>query len=83
MYTRWVYRMRFGYEGPIYSFRTAPEKLTDKLVFVAGGDAGNWPVAMQVSQQAAKCDPLFAVLGGDLAYANGVNVDAWIVFLNN
>lgn len=66
-----------------YAFHTAPAKLPEKLVIAVGGDSGSWPAAVQVNEQAAKVDPLFAWMGGDLAYANGVNVDAWVVFLNN
>jgi hypothetical protein len=78
-----LYNFKFTDSDMIYTFRTAPVKLPEKLVFAAGGDSGSWPAAVQVNEQAAKIDPLFAWIGGDLAYANGVNVDAWIVFLNN
>ena len=55
----------------LLSFRSAPTKLDNGFKFVTGGDMGVSNVAKQITTQAAKTDPDFALLGGDLAYANG------------
>uniref|UniRef100_A0A6B2L8A7 Purple acid phosphatase N-terminal domain-containing protein n=1 Tax=Arcella intermedia TaxID=1963864 RepID=A0A6B2L8A7_9EUKA len=41
--------------------------------FASGGDVGvEWPYPTMTTQQVAARDPLFLVLGGDIAYANGL-----------
>ncbi len=51
-------------------FRTVPDD--DRPVrFVVGGDMGISQEAAQLIGIAGEKDPLFAVIGGDLAYANG------------
>lgn len=54
---------RFRTYGKEISFRTIPEKGT--LVFVEGGDWENTPQAQKVAEQAAKCNPVAVLLGGD------------------
>ena len=61
--------------------RTAPESLDEPLVFAQGGDIGTTGFVPDLHQQAASWDPLFALVGGDLAYADGVSVSPWITFL--
>lgn len=63
------------------SVRTAPEELTEPLVFAEGGDVGTSATVPELHEQAASWDPLFAVVGGDLAYGNGRNPGSWITFL--
>ncbi len=63
-------------------FRTAPGLLRDSLRFVTGGDADVTDECIQISRQAAARDPLFAVLGGDIAYANGKDSGRWLAFLD-
>ena len=65
------------------SFRSAPTKLGNGFKFVTGGDMGVSNVAKQITTQAAKTDPDFALLGGDLAYANGRSTKAWLSWLDD
>lgn len=53
------------------SFRTLPDD-DSPLRFVAGGDLGLGPVVRDLLAHAAARRPQFALLGGDLAYVNGV-----------
>jgi hypothetical protein len=58
----------------IRRFRTAPAELDRPVRFVSGGDTMHrreWFEAM--NRAAGATDPDFALLGGDLAYADGVN----------
>ena len=60
------------------SMKTAPKERPDKMSFVNGGDmfhARNLLDAM--NRQAGKLDPMFALLGGDLAYANARDESRW------
>ena len=50
-------------------FRTIPDN-DQKLRFVEGGDMGTSPSMPVLVQQAARQEPSFAVVGGDIAYAN-------------
>jgi phosphodiesterase/alkaline phosphatase D-like protein len=50
-------------------FRTIPEG-TSQLHFVAGGDMGVIPVAEEIARVMATKEPQFALLGGDISYAN-------------
>lgn len=45
--------------------------------FVAGGDMGPFPRTRRLLRVAARQDPDFAVIGGDIAYANGDPKSAW------
>jgi phosphodiesterase/alkaline phosphatase D-like protein len=51
-------------------FVTAPDDDTP-IRFVVGGDMAVSERASRLEMEAAKTEPLFCVLGGDLAYANG------------
>ena len=64
-------------------FRSAPSKLGSAFRFVTGGDMGVSNVAKQITSQAARTDPDFALLGGDLAYANGKSTDKWLSWLDD
>ena len=61
--------------------RTAPESFDEPLVFAQGGDIGTTGFVQDLHQQAASWDPLFALVGGDLAYADGRSVFPWVTFL--
>lgn len=64
------YRFRIGKEGNVYKFRTAPASLERPLRFVIGGDAySNKKLFRRMNQTIVKKDPLFTVIGGDIAYA--------------
>lgn len=65
------YIFRIDEAGPSYKFRTLPNNLHEPIRFVVGGDmlhehAESFSGTCTV---AASTDPLFAVLGGDIAYA--------------
>jgi acid phosphatase type 7 len=77
------YQFRIGKESPWYRFRTMPAKATDTVTFVSGGDVGVNEHAMANNEQAAKQNPSFALIGGDLAYENGKSVAAHLAFLRN
>ena len=69
--------------GP-WEFETAPARFQDGITFVTGGDMYGtraWLDAMNL--RAGKEDPLFALLGGDLAYANGSDGGRWRVWLDS
>ena len=49
-----------------------PAKATDAFQFVSGGDCDVNPHAVANNILAAKQDPMFALIGGDLGYDNGI-----------
>lgn len=65
------YSFQIGHEGPTFKFRTAPKDLNDPIHFVAGGDVYHDTLEEvdAMTRQAAKYDPLFALVGGDIAYS--------------
>jgi hypothetical protein len=67
-----------------YKFRTVPAD-GSLIRFIVGGDMGILPNAPRLQEQAAALSPMFAVIGGDLAYANGDLNNAWIwdIWLRN
>lgn len=67
-----------------YRFRTLPAKLSRPVRFVSGGDANvsaELPFAA-MNRAAAARDPDFAIMGGDIAYANNKprNTTLWFEF---
>ncbi len=67
-----------------YRFRTMPAGLTRPIRFVAGGDMmHNREMVDAMNKRAGALDPDFALLGGDLAYANGVDAARWIDWLQS
>lgn len=65
-------------------FRTPPAKLDRRVRFVTGGDMMHlreWIDAM--NRQAGAQDPDFALLGGDLAYADGKYATRWTDWLQS
>ncbi len=77
------YRFRIGPAGKPYRFRTLPKKATDAFTFVSGGDCGVNDHVLANNKQAAKQDPHFAVIGGDLAYDNGTSAKTFLDWLRN
>jgi hypothetical protein len=77
------YSFRIGKSSPVYKFRTMPSKATDTITFVSGGDVGVNPAAVNNNIMAARQDPMFAIVGGDLGYDNGRSVDVSIAFIRN
>ena len=63
-------------------FLTAPAKLERPLTFIEGGDINVVPEALLMHAVALREDPLFAVVGGDLAYSDGkdANINGEIRF---
>lgn len=77
------YQFRIGKDSPVYKFRTMPAKATDTIHFVSGGDCGVNAHAVSNNISAARQDPMFAIIGGDLGYDNGVSVDTSLAFIRN
>ena len=64
-------------------FRTAPAK-AESLRFVTGGDMYHKvPMLDAMNRRAGLEDPLFALLGGDLAYSNNKNPGRWCDLLDS
>jgi hypothetical protein len=65
-------------------FRTLPAALTRPVRFVTGGDMMHTRAYVDaMNERAAALNPDFAVLGGDLAYADGRNATRWVDFLQS
>jgi hypothetical protein len=77
------YEFRIGKESPTYRFRTMPAKATDTIHFISGGDCSVNPHAVANNNQAARQDPMFALIGGDLGYDNGKSAAVSLAFLRN
>ncbi|MBX9623350.1 MAG: metallophosphoesterase family protein [Gemmataceae bacterium] len=77
------YLFQVGRHRKTFKFRTAPAKATDTFTFVSGGDCGVNAHAVANNLLAAKQDPYFALIGGDLGYDNGRSAKTAIAFLQN
>jgi acid phosphatase type 7 len=77
------YLFRIGKASPMYRFRTMPAQATNAVSFISGGDCGVNPHAVANNVQAARQDPAFALIGGDLAYENGRSADTHLTFIKN
>ena len=77
------YQFQFGSNSPVYRFRTMPAKATNTFTFVSGGDAGTGSHAVGTNILAAKQEPYFVLIGGDLAYDNGRSPETVVAFLQN
>jgi hypothetical protein len=77
------YVFQVGKDSPVFKFRTAPAKATDTFTFVSGGDCGTGAHAVGTNVLAAKQEPQFALIGGDLGYDNGRSPGTAIKFLRN
>lgn len=67
-----------------FKFRTAPSVATEEIVFVAGGDMFDGRSKLdRMNARAGAEDPLFALLGGDLAYANDRKAERWYEWLDS
>src|SRR5437899_967761 len=76
-------QFRIGTRSPTYRVRTVPAKATDAIHFISGGDCGVNAHTVANNVQAARQDPMFAVVGGDLGYDNGRSVEVSLAFLRN
>lgn len=77
------YQFQIGNAEPTFRFRTMPAKATDTISFVSGGDAGVDLHAINSNVLAAKQEPYFALIAGDLAYDNGRAPATFTKFLQN
>jgi len=77
------YSFKIGKMSPVSKFRTMPAKATNVIQFISGGDCGVNTAAVANNVQAARQNPSFAVVGGDLGYDNGTSVETSLAFLRN
>jgi hypothetical protein len=77
------YQFQIGKISPTYHFRTMPAKATNTIQFVSGGDCGVDLHAIGTNILAAKQEPYFALIAGDLAYDNGRSPETFTKFLQN
>jgi hypothetical protein len=77
------YIFQIGKSSPVYRFRTMPAKATDTFQFVSGGDSGIGLHAIGTNINAARQEPYFALIAGDLAYDNGKSPKTFLAFLEN
>ena len=77
------YLFQLGQGSRSSRFRTMPARATDTIQFVSGGDCGTGPHAIGTNILAAKQEPYFALIGGDLAYDNGTSPRTFRTFLQN
>lgn len=64
-----LYEFKVGGELEVYWFKTAPSTDEEPVRFVVGGDAYFYQYLFrEMNLQIARLDPLFVVLGGDIAY---------------
>jgi len=70
------YEFRFGVSSKVYNFRTMPADLSKPVRIAVGGDMMHRQEWMEkTNRQAMKYDPDFILIGGDLAYADGLHPD--------
>jgi hypothetical protein len=75
------YEFHLGNDDYDFRFRTMPAKATNTIQFVSGGDSGVGVHATGTNILAAKQEPYFALIGGDLAYDNGKSPKTFTQFL--
>jgi hypothetical protein len=76
------YQLRVGGSLPV-RFRTMPARATDAFHFISGGDCGVDRHAVNNNVIAARQDPMFALIGGDLGYDNGRSAGTALRFIRN
>lgn len=77
------YQFQIGMSSLAHRFRTMPERATNTIQFVSGGDSGIDAHAVGTNILAARQEPWFALIAGDLAYDNGTAPDTFTKFLQN
>jgi hypothetical protein len=83
-----VYQFKLKGET-LYKFKTMPKTLENPITFVVGGDCyhDSLDLLNQMHKLAAKKNPHFALIGGDIAYASSVfsfmpeNTKRWIEWI--
>ncbi|NGX58242.1 MAG: hypothetical protein K940chlam3_01147 [Chlamydiae bacterium] len=86
-----VYFFKVGDENKINKFKTMPREMTKPIRFIDGGDLYHDSVEIldKTNTTAAKFDPMFAFLGGDIAYAadkygrKPEDFSRWLAFLQS
>ncbi|MBA3957827.1 MAG: metallophosphoesterase family protein [Parachlamydiaceae bacterium] len=65
------YLFRIHPDGALYKFRTMPTDLKKPVRFIVGGDVYGDTIesVIEMNREAAKKEPSFALVGGDLAYS--------------
>ena len=78
-----TFRVTSGGKARDYRFRTPPA--TERpITFVTGGDVYQSRGPMdRMNRRAGMEDPLFALIGGDLAYANDVSPERWFDYIDS
>jgi len=77
------YQFCIGEDKKKHRFRTMPAKATNTFQFVTGGDCGTGKYAVMSNILAAKQEPYFTFIGGDLAYDNGRSPETFLKFVHN
>jgi acid phosphatase type 7 len=77
------YLLQLGKTPFVHRFRTMPAKATDTFTFVSGGDCGTNAHAVANNILAARQEPYFALIGGDLGYDNGSSAKNALGFIQN
>ena len=77
------YVFHLGKPQEEFRFRTMPAKATETLQFVSGGDCGTNIHSVATNILAARQEPYFVLIGGDLAYDNGKSPKTFTQFLKN
>lgn len=83
------YVFKISADSPEFSFRTMPSQLDQSIRFVVGGDMyhDGLELLSATNRQAARFNPAFAIVGGDIAYASGSRgsslqkVDRWMAWV--
>ena len=83
--TRYEFKIaRSGTLIGTWHFKTAPAQFEEGMTFVTGGDMFHKRELLDaMNTRAGKEDPLFALLGGDLAYANGAKGERWLEWVDS
>ncbi len=78
------YVFRIDGDPGAYAFRTMPADAREPITFVVGGDAYKERFDERIYIEAARTDPMFALIGGDIVYDNGEpgRLDRWFHWLN-
>jgi acid phosphatase type 7 len=70
------YEFRFGADSRVYRFRTMPTHLQEPMRIAIGGDSMHRKEWLeQVARESMRFDLDFVIMGGDMAYENGLPPD--------
>lgn len=68
------YELKFGKYEKVYFFNTMPANALDPIRIAIGGDTMHEKdMLVKTNEQAAKYEPHFVIMGGDMAYENGAS----------